>query len=128
MTRHIDTYWAIIGACPFDGGQTWWSEVSETIPRDDPYGDHPDKWNRWNVKVAHVDDDGSTIDWHTFTHASIVRACTAILEGIAGHHFRSAVTDNARELLYGDPDSVDFDSDTADVVLQIAAFGEVRYS
>lgn len=126
----MDTYWAVIGANPFDGGQTWWSEIADSMVgrRSAADYDNPARYIGWNVKVSHVDDDGSTIDWYSFTHASIVRACTAILDGIPGHRFRDEVTDNCRELLTGDPDNIDFDSDTADVVLQIAAFGEVRYS
>jgi hypothetical protein len=126
MTRHIDTYWAVIQAAPLIW--EWWGEPIETTPTDDEFGDHPHKWLHWSVNVPELDDDGKTVAIYMFTHETIVRACERILEGIDGHAFRDVVTDNVRELIYGDPENVDFDSDTADVVLQVAAFGEVRYS
>ena len=125
MTRHIDTYWAVIGAAPFTW--SWWQPMDERLPEDDPFGDYPRKWINWSVSAAELGDDGSIVSTHTFTHADIVRACQAILGGIPGHDFRAEVQANCTELLYGDPDDVDFDADGADAVLQVAAFGEVRY-
>jgi hypothetical protein len=126
VTRHMDTYWCVIGAEPLIW--SWWEVVEYFIPSDDPWGDNSRKWVGWAIDVAldpDYDPDGQA---YRLDHQTIMRGLQAIVSD--AHSYRPVVVDNARMLLSGDRDSVDsvdFDADTADVVLQVALFGEIRY-
>lgn len=131
MTRHIDTYWAVMGAEPLVN--PWWVLSESVTPQDDLWGDNPHKWVNWRVRVLLDFDFAEGVDpqyWgvHTIEHDTIMHALALIVAN--ADDYRSTIVDNARSLLKGDSDSVDsvdFDSDTADVVLQLALFGEVIF-
>lgn len=92
---------------------------------DDVLSDNPRDWVGWAVYVSEIDDDGQTVARWEITHADIMRGLQAIVSD--AYSYRPVVVDNAGLLLAGDADSVDFDADTADVVIQVALFGEIKY-
>jgi hypothetical protein len=104
----------------------WWLFVSENIP-DDFLGEHPRRWVTWSVTLQEFDpDEGVEIPGHiVITHEKIIKALQHILE----HHddFVLELWENAMNLYHGNVDDVDFDSDTADQILQLIAFDEVKY-
>lgn len=92
--------------------------------------DQPDSaYVGWAVDFVQTDDDGPG-EARRLDHASIMRAVWQ-LAWAADPGVRHATVINCRLLLATDgedvPDEVDFDADTADTVMQVAAFGEVIY-
>lgn len=81
----------------------------------------------WTLTFADLDDepvkDEQSI--YTVTHKSVLKAVAKIASGQkrAGDRCR----DDCQLMVDGSMDDVDFDADTADQVLQIAAFGKIIY-
>jgi hypothetical protein len=131
MTRHVDTYWCVIGAMPLT--YPWWVLKADSAPQDDPWGENPRKWVNWRVSVQLDRDYAEGVPrkfWgvHMINHEKIMHTLKLIVDN--ADQYRSEIVDNAELLLIGDSesiDSVDFDSDTADVVLQVALFGEIIF-
>jgi hypothetical protein len=66
---------------------------------------------------------------YRLTHADVMKAVRKIT-GKGGQAAAKVSDECAREcrtLIFNGPEDVDFDADTADQVLQVAAFGEVVY-
>lgn len=125
--RHIDTYMGIMGAMPMVN--PWWIDV------DDNRGDlivtnaSAHQFVGWRVHVTEWDaDTGVTEGPYIINHERLLTA----LEYIRNHpsEFRSEVVNATRHLfnLGWEYAKYDFDSDTADVVVQWAVFGEIKYS
>lgn len=124
MTRHMDTYWCVMGASPLI--YPWWLWVSEKLPEDEST-DNARKWTGWQVRLQEIDpDEGVEVPGeHLIDHDKIIGALRYVLE----HHeqFSTELWSNAMDLYHGNIEDVDFDSDTADQILQLICFGEVKY-
>lgn len=91
--------------------------------------------NGWRVTFQECDDYGPVTDdsgnpmMFTFDHASITRAVWLIVLTKDSTHPRVSdeCVKQCRNLLFKDHDDVDFDAWSADHVMQIATFGEIRY-
>lgn len=83
----------------------------------------------WSVTVRECDpDDGPFGPPRVITHAVMVRAVRRIVTGGVGEMDGQSITRReCRALVFKGADETDFDSVTADNVLQIAAFGELIY-
>jgi hypothetical protein len=111
----------------------WWRLNRSETPQDDSWGDNPRKWVNWRVYVQLDRDYAEGVPrkfWgsHMVNHEVIMHTLKLIVAN--ADRYRPVIVENARLLLSGDHDSidsVDFDSDTADVVLQLALFGEVIF-
>ena len=83
-----------------------------------------DSWTLifWDDSVEPI---GETQQQYTVTHADVMRTAQAIAAGRirAGKECKA----NCAHMIFGRLDDVDFDADTADQVLQAAAFGEIVY-
>lgn len=106
----------------------WWTDEDPQYDFGGDDGLAPDDW----VMIAEALDDeatGATVKV-TFTHELIVSAMRLI------HMRKVAASPECKEactIVYTSEDEeafdrADFDSDTADEVLQVVAFGKIRYS
>lgn len=124
-TQH-DTYEQFIGSGALDY-HPWYQEITEF--------DNSDCGNEgWFIHFTEYDDDGPVTDDNgkplvrVLNHAKIIRA----IADIAGTKKRPTyvgpeLISECQTFHFGDPEDCDFDADTADQVMQLAAFGEIRY-
>lgn len=112
----------------------WYGEITDTSP--DDYLADPATYDGWTVTFSEMDICG-TADEHPvhpgarpvrqyiLDHAQILKA---IKRAAFGNKAKVSATcaREARNFLFR-RDDTDFDSDTADQIIQVAAFGEVLY-
>lgn len=115
-----NTYDHIIGSGALSYG--WYLPVE--IP-DDPESTGADTWM---LRFKELDDDGETGREFTVTHEDIVRAIRKLAgkDGADVRYLTSVCRQECRHLLF-DRDAADFDSATADEVIQFAVFGQIIY-
>lgn len=112
-----DTYDVFIGSGAL--AYAWYQEIAdETTPLS--VGDD------WSISFQEFGDDGPN-GQRTITHKDVMRTVRRIASkdgaSLVGPHARK----QCQALVFKGTDEVDFDSDLADQVIQLAAFGEVRY-
>lgn len=120
-----DSFNYIVGAMPL-GEWPWYQDISYY-----PEGvwglDHKD-YRKWSVTFMEYDDYGS-VEQHTFGHAEIMLAMRRMISSDRPQYVSDAAVRECKSFLNASTrDDTDFDSVTADEVIQIATFGEVRYS
>lgn len=113
-----DTYNHIIGAMPLTC--SWYEHVTLT-PDDFTLDDTA--YDGWSVEW-YDRDEGKTF---TVTHDDVMRAIRSMIRRTDRPQYVSdTAAREARNFLFNF-DETDFDADTADQVLQVAAFGRVIY-
>lgn len=126
MTSNADIYRAVIGAMPFI--YPWWTAPVEHCCPDWFDDSKPDSfYSGWRIEVGEVTDvdDESLNEIHILTPAKLRKAAQTISDGGPeewNRDFYSACYD-----LIHNYDECDFDSITADWLIQHALFGECRY-
>jgi hypothetical protein len=119
----VDTEINIIGSGALS--YQWWGRTTANYTATyDPNYTVPDGWE---LVVMADDPNGDEGTWTlpvTINHAKIVEAVEKIVGGEV--KVNTECEAECMHLLF-QPDDVDFDATTADVVLQIVAFGEVVY-
>lgn len=116
-----DTYDHIFGSC-FDM-YGWWGAVR---PEWDQRERAPHGWSVL-VPVRDADRDGDN-KWRTtmVTHSVLMGAIRRIADGSVHKYVPSEAKDACKDFLQ-DPESADFDADSADVVMQVACLNEVAF-
>lgn len=113
-----ETAWHIFGSAA--DAQSWWREFSASW---DARQDAPDGWVM-TVKVADPDDSG----WLTkiVTHSMIMGAIRRIISGEVSENITGACRRTCRDFVFNRA-ATDFDTNTADEVLQVAVLGKIVY-
>lgn len=112
-----DTYDIFIGSGAL--AYSWYQNITEGEPTEaDP----------WTVTFTRDGGDGPEGE-HTISHKTVMRAVRRIAskDGAEIRFLAKDVRKECQALVFKGPEEVDFDSDKADQVLQVAAFGEVVY-
>lgn len=121
---HKDTYDHFIGSGALDW--PWYQD-------EDEYAEGTDL-NGWWIRFVEYSDNGPVLDSngrplvHTLNHAAIMRAVRQIVRTEnRPSYVGPKVVKECQNFLF-DRENTDFDADTADQVMQLAAFGEIKYS
>lgn len=110
----------------FGSGATtypWYGKITDTSPAD--YLADTGTFDGWQVTIQEEtwsDELGRTV---TLDHAQILKAIKRAAFSLTAN-VSQACSREARNFLFR-RDETDFDSDTADQIIQVAAFGEVVY-
>ena len=112
---HEDTESIFIGSGALS--YSWWEDTRLTHDYYEAKGYREAK--SWCLDAS-VDDT-----WVTITHERVMQAVRAIVKD--GHGATEVAVEECQHLLEFGPDDVDFDADTADQVLQVAALGKVIF-
>jgi len=114
MATSEDTYIHFLGSGALDYG--WWG-VDEWLG---------DEKSDWRIRLIERDDDRNPVGLYTLTHKKIMSAVYKIARTVVP--YAEGETRKQCKAFLKDVDDADFDAGTADNVIQVALFGEVRYS
>lgn len=120
MTTQAETYTHIVGSRPLE--YPWYQEV-DISPDDWTLDDSA--YDGWSVRMSVGAEDDTPVSF-VLNHATVMDAARAMVQPGVGCGCSSNATEEAR-LLLSSPDDCDFDSDTADQLIQVAVFGKVVY-
>ncbi|AXK86579.1 hypothetical protein SAMN05421776_1172 [Nocardia farcinica] len=98
---------------------TWWKSFE---PNFDPSSEAPDDW-RYTVTAEHPKDEQATVT-KEIGHTDLMRAVRVVARKDSGH--RETLRKECNNLIFN-VDECDMDASDADVVLQLAVYGEVIF-
>ncbi|MEB3371305.1 hypothetical protein [Saccharopolyspora mangrovi] len=115
----FDTYEKFIGSGAL--GLPWYR--IEEHPADNIDADS------WTLVFSECDfrASGTAISQHVITHADLMRAVRTLAAADGTGRDHDTVAHQCRTLVVHGPESVHFKPEIADQVIQVAAFGKVRY-
>ncbi len=113
MATSEDTYTHFLGSGALD--YSWWG-VDEW---------HGDEKSDWFVRLIERDDDSEPVGLFLLTHKKLMDAVRTIARRPVP--YAEGETRRQCRAFLKDVDDADFDAATADNVIQVALFGEVRY-
>lgn len=121
MTKQIDTYNHMIGSGAIL--YPWWAIERDSSPESLSVPDNA--YDGWEVILWEVDPEtGETVSGpHTVNHAVSMRAANSIARD---NQWNTSLRAECWNLIRDD--DADFDQPSADVVLQVALFGDTKYS
>jgi hypothetical protein len=124
VTSKRETYMTVIGACPFEWD--WWGYVLErNVPEE--FGAPESEYADWSITLSEVDENYKVIADYTVDHSVIMRGARRAM--VLKEKFSKEFCQDCARLVFGhDVDEIDFDANTADVILQFGLFGELRYA